>query len=143
MGRPVIGLNPSSPGGKCQDTEPQCAPDAASAVSECCIYVYFFVIVYSSPAEMATMREELWNTLRDLTEEQFKEFKWLLQQNDIQVARLEKADRPDTVDLILQKYDCREALKITQGVFTKIDRNDLVKHLSSISHRLTGKSTEA
>ncbi|XP_054878086.1 pyrin-like [Poeciliopsis prolifica] len=85
---------------------------------------------------MATAKEDLWKILENLTIDQFKKFKWLLEDdgNDsggIPVSRLEKADRPDTVDLMLQQYDEAEALRRSLQVLAKIGRNDLVQRLSN------------
>lgn len=89
---------------------------------------------------MAKLTEELWNILQELKEEEFKTFKWLLKQNDvlegfsgIRPAQLEKADRQDTVDLIVQKYQDSGALRLTLTVLEKISRNDLVLCLQNIS----------
>ncbi|XP_074485920.1 NACHT, LRR and PYD domains-containing protein 3-like [Sebastes fasciatus] len=79
----------------------------------------------------------LLNTLQDLKEEQFKDFKWYLQQPDIlegyqaiQVSELEKAERRDTVHLMMNTYKLPGALKMTKKVLEKITRNDLVQKLS-------------
>ncbi|XP_027901608.1 uncharacterized protein LOC114162056 [Xiphophorus couchianus] len=85
---------------------------------------------------MATAKEDLWKTLEDLTGDQFKQFKWLLQAdgNDprsIPVSRLEKADRTDTVDLMVQKYGEAEAVRRSLQVLEKISRNDLAQRLSN------------
>lgn len=97
---------------------------------------------------MAKLTEELWNILQELKEEEFKTFKWLLKQNDvlegfsgIRPAQLEKADRQDTVDLIVQKYQDSGALRLTLTVLEKISRNDLVLCLQNISS-LKGKLEE-
>ncbi|XP_032360980.1 pyrin [Etheostoma spectabile] len=83
---------------------------------------------------------DLWNTLEDLTEEQFKHFKWFLKQDEvldgfsgISVARLEKADRQDTVDLMVQNYQGPGALKVTLKVLENIKRNDLAQCLLQTS----------
>ncbi|XP_053199981.1 E3 ubiquitin-protein ligase TRIM39-like [Scomber japonicus] len=90
---------------------------------------------------MTTLKEDLWKTLEDLTDAQFKQFKWFLKENDmpegfsaIPVAPLESADRQDTVDLMVQKYNCLGALEITIRVLKKISRNDLVQHLSNLKN---------
>lgn len=87
---------------------------------------------------MAKLTEELWNTLQNLKEDEFESFKWFLKQDDvlegssgIQVARLEKAERRDTVDLMVQKYQGPGALEVALAVLEKISRNDLVQHLKS------------
>ncbi|XP_051247720.1 E3 ubiquitin-protein ligase TRIM21 [Dicentrarchus labrax] len=83
---------------------------------------------------------ELWNILQDLGEDEFKHFKWFLKQDDIlegctgiPVARLEKAERQDTVDLMVQKYQGSGALKLTLKVLENIYRNDLVQRLQNSS----------
>lgn len=94
---------------------------------------------------MSNLKEELWNTLENLKEEQFKLFQWFLKQDcilegfsAIPEARLEKADRPDTVDLMVHRYGSSDTLEITKRILEKIYRNDLVQHLS----RLKGKLME-
>lgn len=86
---------------------------------------------------MAKLSEELWNTLMGLAEDEFKKFKWFLKQDDIlegfpgiPVARLEKADMQDTVDLMVQKYQGPGAVTVFFTVLEKISRNDLVHSLS-------------
>ncbi|TDH15586.1 hypothetical protein EPR50_G00010310 [Perca flavescens] len=80
--------------------------------------------------------EDLLNTLEDLKEEEFKQFKWYLQQQDIlegyqsiKESKLEKADRPDTVDVMVKTFHLHGALKVTKKVLEKINRNDLVQSL--------------
>ncbi|XP_007541159.1 E3 ubiquitin-protein ligase TRIM21-like [Poecilia formosa] len=85
---------------------------------------------------MATTKEDLWKTLENLTGDQFKHFKWLLQNdgNDlpaIPAYRLEKADRPDTVDLMVQKHGEAEAVRRSVELLKKIGRNDLAQSLSN------------
>ncbi|XP_071398292.1 NACHT, LRR and PYD domains-containing protein 12-like isoform X2 [Centroberyx affinis] len=88
---------------------------------------------------MATDEEKLLETLDDLGEEEFKIFKWFLQQPNspegfpaIKKRRLEKADRQDTVDQMVQTY-CGNTLEVTKKVLMKINRNDLVQRLSNSS----------
>lgn len=95
---------------------------------------------------MAKLTEELWKTLNELTEDEFKNFKWFLKQDDvlkgfsgIAVARLERADRKDTVDLMVQKHQGPGALKVSLEVLKKISRNDLMQCLLNTSLRLKGK----
>ncbi|XP_071756684.2 NACHT, LRR and PYD domains-containing protein 3-like [Centroberyx gerrardi] len=88
---------------------------------------------------MATPVELLLKTLEDLGDEDFKSFKWFLQQADIlegspaiPKSRLEKADRQDTVDQMVQTYS-ENLLEVTKKVLMKINRNDLVQTLSNTS----------
>ncbi|KAF3703286.1 NLR family CARD domain-containing protein 3 CARD15-like protein Caterpiller protein 16.2 [Channa argus] len=87
---------------------------------------------------MATLTPEelLLRVLKDLGDNELKEFKWYLQKSEvlerfpiIPKSRLDKADRPDTVDQMLQTY-CKNTLEVTKKVLRKLDRNDLVRILS-------------
>lgn len=73
--------------------------------------------------------------LEQLKQEEFKEFKWFLQDSDILTDlpriphhRLEKGDMLDVVDLMLQTYS-QQSVELTKKVFQKINRNDLVQKL--------------
>ncbi|XP_039678961.1 NACHT, LRR and PYD domains-containing protein 12-like [Perca fluviatilis] len=82
---------------------------------------------------------DLFNTLENLKEDEFKTFKWYLQQDilegyqSIKVAKLEDAERQDTVTLIVNTYQLHGALKVTKKVLEKINRNDLVQSLPDTS----------
>uniref|UniRef100_A0A3Q3E2Z5 Pyrin domain-containing protein n=1 Tax=Labrus bergylta TaxID=56723 RepID=A0A3Q3E2Z5_9LABR len=84
---------------------------------------------------MAKLEEELFKTLQDLREEEFKEFKWFLNKVDngeglsgIAAAKLENAGRHNTVDLMVEKYQGPEGLRVLK----KISRNDLMQHLQNL-----------
>lgn len=88
---------------------------------------------------MATPKQILLGTLEDLGEDDFKKFKWLLQQEGvlegfpaIRKSRLEKANRMETVDQMMQTYHIN-MIKVTRIVLKKIDRNDLLEKLSNTS----------
>uniref|UniRef100_UPI003AACEB4B protein NLRC3-like n=1 Tax=Centroberyx gerrardi TaxID=166262 RepID=UPI003AACEB4B len=88
---------------------------------------------------MTTPIELLLGTLEDLGDEEFKKFKWFLQQDDIlegfpaiPKSRLEKTDRLDTVDQMVQTYS-EYTLEVTKEVLMKINKNDLVQSLSNTS----------
>ncbi|XP_053193805.1 NACHT, LRR and PYD domains-containing protein 3-like [Scomber japonicus] len=92
---------------------------------------------------MTAVTEVLLETLDDLGDEEFKIFKWFLQQAEIledfpaiRKSRLEKADRLDTLDLILQTYR-EQSVEVIKKVLKKINRNDLVQSLPSISSEAT------
>lgn len=94
---------------------------------------------------MTAVTEVLLETLDDLGDEEFKIFKWFLQQAEIledfpaiRKSRLEKADRLDTLDLILQTYR-EQSVEVIKKVLKKINRNDLVQSLPSISSEATCK----
>ncbi len=91
--------------------------------------------------------EDLLNTLMDLREEEFKDFKWYLQQpvilqsyQTIKVSKLEAAERRETVDLMVNIYKLHGALKVTKKVLEKINRNDLVQILPDTSSGPEGQS---
>ena len=86
-------------------------------------------------ATITTDRERLLNVLAQLKQEEFKEFKWFLQDSDILTdlpciprQRLEKGDMLDVVDLMLQTYS-QQSVELTKKVLQKIHRNDLVQKL--------------
>lgn len=86
---------------------------------------------------MTTLREALLNTLQDLSEEQFKLFKFYVKEDGvlegcsrIPEAKVEKADRVDMVELMVQQYHDR-AQRVTLNVLEKIKRNDLVERLKT------------
>ncbi|XP_071399232.1 NACHT, LRR and PYD domains-containing protein 3-like isoform X2 [Centroberyx affinis] len=95
---------------------------------------------------MATDKEKLSKTkrllietLEDLGDEELKIFQWFLQQNDIlegfpaiRKSKVEKANRQDTVDQMVQTYN-QHSLEVTKKVLMKINRNDLVQSLSNSS----------
>lgn len=69
---------------------------------------------------MTKLTEEFWKTLEKIREDDLKNFEWFLKQDDnlegfsgIPEARLEKADRQDTADLMVQNYQGPGALKET------------------------------
>eukprot|EP00064_Thunnus_orientalis_P012971 superscaffoldBa00002054_g13007 len=87
---------------------------------------------------MVKIKEELFKILAKLKEDEFKDFKWFLEQDDIlegskgiPVAQLERAERRDTVDLMVQNYKDPGALQVTMKVLEKINRNDLVQCLQN------------
>ncbi|XP_035856486.1 NACHT, LRR and PYD domains-containing protein 12-like [Sander lucioperca] len=88
-------------------------------------------------------KEDLFNTLQDLKEDEFELFKWFLQQQDIlegyqsiKVSKLENAERQDTVDVMVKTFHLHGALKVTKKVLEKINRNDLVQSLPDTSSGL-------
>uniref|UniRef100_A0A3B4UTM2 NACHT domain-containing protein n=1 Tax=Seriola dumerili TaxID=41447 RepID=A0A3B4UTM2_SERDU len=79
----------------------------------------------------------LLETLEDLGDRELKNFKWYLQQPDflkdfpsIPKSQLEKADRPDTVDVMVQTYSHR-CVEVAKRVLKRMRRNDLVESLSN------------
>ncbi|KAM9339294.1 LOW QUALITY PROTEIN: uncharacterized protein ABDE67_016959 [Symphorus nematophorus] len=88
--------------------------------------------------QMATPTEVLLRTLEDLGAEDFKKFKWYLQEQGvleghpaIPKCKLEAADRMDTVNHMAQTYSTN-IIKVTRMVLEKIGQNDQAEKLSNI-----------
>ncbi|XP_059209773.1 NACHT, LRR and PYD domains-containing protein 12-like [Centropristis striata] len=82
---------------------------------------------------------DLLETLENLKDEEFKKFKWFLQQADvlegfpaIPNSQLGNADRMDAVDAIRKAYE-QNSGEMTIKVLKLIKRNDLVQHLLNIN----------
>lgn len=95
---------------------------------------------------MVTLEKKLLNILLELKDEEFKLFTWFLKKGDnqkgfsgIPVAKLAKADREDTVDLMVHNYQTAGALLMTVKVLKYINRNDLVQHLQNYNPETQGK----
>ncbi|XP_067467057.1 NLR family CARD domain-containing protein 3-like isoform X2 [Thunnus thynnus] len=81
---------------------------------------------------------DLLDILDDLTDDQFGNFKWHLKEYEkvgdippIKQSKLSKADRPDTVDLMVQNYKLSGAVEVIKNILKKISRDDLVRNISS------------
>lgn len=89
---------------------------------------------------MEKLEEKLWSTLQRLNTDQFQNFKWFLKKrvldglSGIPEAQLERANRLETVDLMVQRYLGSGALEVTLVVLEKICRNDLVMDLKKASN---------
>lgn len=87
---------------------------------------------------------DLINILDDITDEEFKSFKWVLKNEQwnniepIKVNQLSKAERCDAVDLMVQKYEMKGTLQVMENVFRKINRNDLVRKLPKVPDEAAG-----
>ncbi|KAI4785944.1 hypothetical protein KUCAC02_037450 [Chaenocephalus aceratus] len=93
---------------------------------------------------METPKKILFRTLEDLGKEEFKKFKWYLQQKylgfeGIPKSRLEDADRMDTVDQMFLNY-CINTFKVTIMVLGEIKENDLKEKLSKHPSEPAGRS---
>ena len=94
-------------------------------------------------------KPKLFKTLKNLTEDEFKQFKWFLEQDDvlegfegIPKADLENAARTQTVDLMVQKHQDHGALQLAMTVLEDISRNDLVQSLQNLQQGPKGKLEE-
>ncbi|XP_074472436.1 protein NLRC3-like isoform X2 [Sebastes fasciatus] len=88
--------------------------------------------------KMETPKEALLRTLKDLGGEDFREFKWYLQQSEvlegfpaIPKSELETAERVVTVDQMFLTYSIN-TINVTKFVLVKMNQNDLVEKLSKI-----------
>ncbi|XP_037399561.1 NACHT, LRR and PYD domains-containing protein 12-like isoform X1 [Pygocentrus nattereri] len=83
---------------------------------------------------MANIPQVLLKTLQNLGKDDLKLFQWHLTNGvegvtPIQKSGLENADRPDTVDQIVQKYRHDGSVEITLAVLKKINQNQVAEEL--------------
>uniref|UniRef100_G3N8D6 Pyrin domain-containing protein n=1 Tax=Gasterosteus aculeatus TaxID=69293 RepID=G3N8D6_GASAC len=94
---------------------------------------------------MEKVKKEILIILKELKEEDFKEFKWHLNHpspedhRSIPRSDLENKDRMDTVDLMEQYYG-KDFVQVAVEVLKEIQRNDLAEKLSQILFLTTGTS---
>ncbi|KAM9843377.1 NACHT, LRR and PYD domains-containing protein 9A isoform 2-T3 [Aulostomus maculatus] len=80
-----------------------------------------------------TQFKKLQEVLHNLTEEEFKLFKWHLKNlGTIAEGKLQKADRPDTLDLMDRHYP-NQVLDLVIRLLMDIPRKDLALNLSQSS----------
>ncbi|XP_049901709.1 NACHT, LRR and PYD domains-containing protein 1 homolog [Epinephelus moara] len=72
----------------------------------------------------------LFKMLKELTDEEFKEFKWYLLR--ISKSQRQNTDRVDLVDMMLQTYT-QESVEVAKDILKEIGRNYLVQLLSDTS----------
>lgn len=101
-----------------------------------------------SKGRTMSLKEVLLKTLEDLSEEELKKFKWFLQDPNILKSfpvipkyQLEKADRLDSVDKMIQTYN-QQSAEVMKMILEKIQRCDLVKELLHTSAGAQGKLQE-
>ncbi|KAM6942407.1 uncharacterized protein PEZ65_004290 [Lycodopsis pacificus] len=80
---------------------------------------------------------DLLNTLEDLEEDEFQKFIWYLKDHGfmdpypaIKGSKLEKANRRETVDLMVKTFELHGALEVTWKILQNIPRNDLLEMLA-------------
>ncbi|XP_071325380.1 uncharacterized protein [Trachinotus anak] len=95
---------------------------------------------------ITSVQEKLLETLEDLSYEEFKKFKWFLQQTEttrglpgIPKSQVEMAQRVDVVDLMVQTYG-EQSVEVTREVLMKMNRIDLEQRLLEISSGPKGPS---
>uniref|UniRef100_A0AAQ4RD70 B30.2/SPRY domain-containing protein n=1 Tax=Gasterosteus aculeatus aculeatus TaxID=481459 RepID=A0AAQ4RD70_GASAC len=94
---------------------------------------------------MEMVRKDILNILKELEEEDYKEFKWHLRNHSspedprsIPPCDLENADRMDTVDLMERCYDT-DSVQVAMKVLEEMQKNDLAKKLSKRNSNPTGE----
>uniref|UniRef100_A0A8C1LFS7 Uncharacterized protein n=1 Tax=Cyprinus carpio TaxID=7962 RepID=A0A8C1LFS7_CYPCA len=83
---------------------------------------------------MASVKELLLDSLKELVEAKLKEFQWHLvnfYQDNLSRSELEKADRIDTVDKMVVCFGPEEAVKIMVDILRKMNQNDLVEQMEN------------
>ncbi|XP_062414989.1 protein NLRC3-like [Pungitius pungitius] len=92
---------------------------------------------------MEKVKKEMLSILKELKEEDYKEFKWYLENHpspedprSIPPCDLQNADRMDTVDLIVRCYDT-DSVQVTMKVLEEMKINDLAEKLSKMNFNPT------
>ncbi|KAI2665901.1 NLR family CARD domain-containing protein 3 [Labeo rohita] len=83
---------------------------------------------------MATVKELLVGSLKELVEAELKEFHWRLMNtshNHISKSEMEKADIFDTVDKMVVCFGPEEAVKVMLDILRKMNQNDLAEQLEN------------
>ncbi|KAK2892364.1 hypothetical protein Q8A67_012352 [Cirrhinus molitorella] len=82
---------------------------------------------------MESVSEHLLSALDELDTDELKRFKWHLKNHKgFSAADLEKADAPDTVDLMMKRFTPEEAVKITVDILRKMNLNQLLSALDEL-----------
>uniref|UniRef100_G3N8M9 Pyrin domain-containing protein n=1 Tax=Gasterosteus aculeatus TaxID=69293 RepID=G3N8M9_GASAC len=94
---------------------------------------------------MEKVKKDILNILKGLKEEDFKEFKWHLENHrspedhrSIPRSDLENKDRMDTVDLMVQYYG-KDSVQVAVEVLKEMKENNLAEKLSKMNFNPTGK----
>ncbi|GLD56862.1 uncharacterized protein AKAME5_000915500 [Lates japonicus] len=110
-------------------------PATASAVQPVCRPPLWGCFWFRLSSEV--VKQELLKTLEELEDEEFDQFKSILQQPEILEGfsvipkrRLDKATRQETVDQMVQNYN-EQSVEVMKKVLKEINRNDLVDKFSS------------
>ncbi|XP_042573530.1 caspase a-like [Cyprinus carpio] len=83
--------------------------------------------VNQSRRVMASVSEQL---LADLDTDKLKRFKWRLKNYySVSATDLEKADAPDTVDLMIKRFGPEVVVKITMDILRKMNQNHVAEEL--------------
>ncbi|XP_048050978.1 NACHT, LRR and PYD domains-containing protein 12-like [Megalobrama amblycephala] len=79
---------------------------------------------------MASVKELLVNSLKELVKDDLKEFQWYLKNHEyVSTSEMENTDVLDTVDKMVASFGPEEALKITVNILRKMNQNLLAEQL--------------
>ncbi|XP_058611186.1 NACHT, LRR and PYD domains-containing protein 12-like isoform X2 [Onychostoma macrolepis] len=91
---------------------------------------------------MASVKELLANSLRELVQNDVKEFQWYLKHHEcVSASEMENADVLDTVDKMVAHFGPEKAVKITVKILKKMNQNLLAEQLEN-EHK-EGSHTES
>ncbi|KAF4114183.1 NACHT, LRR and PYD domains-containing protein 3-like [Onychostoma macrolepis] len=82
---------------------------------------------------MASVKDLLMDSLKELVDKELEEFQWHLQKDHKGIAKseVENANRSKTVDKMVACFGSEEAVKITVGILRKINQNELAEQLEN------------
>lgn len=81
---------------------------------------------------MASVKEQLVNSLKELVKDDLKEFQWHLKNHEcVSTSEMENTDVLDTVDKMVASFGQEEAVKITVYILRKINQNLLAEQLEN------------
>ncbi|XP_048039862.1 NACHT, LRR and PYD domains-containing protein 3-like isoform X3 [Megalobrama amblycephala] len=82
---------------------------------------------------MASVKDLLDKSLNDLVQAELKKFQWHLVNDHecISKSEMENADRLDTVDKMVARFEPEEAVKITVKILRKMNQNNLAEQLEN------------
>ncbi|KAJ8391537.1 hypothetical protein AAFF_G00088590 [Aldrovandia affinis] len=98
---------------------------------------------------MPTVRDELVNTLDELVRDEPDDFTWHLSQREmfkqerhIPRGRVHGKSHRDIVDVMVEFYGKRQAVKITLFILGRMNKNQLVQDKGPILHNLLSQEEE-
>uniref|UniRef100_A0A672LYU3 Si:dkeyp-44d3.5 n=2 Tax=Sinocyclocheilus grahami TaxID=75366 RepID=A0A672LYU3_SINGR len=83
---------------------------------------------------MASVKKLLVDSLKELVEAELKEFQWHLvnlHNEHLSRSEMEKADRLDTVDIMVARFGPEKAVKVIVDILRKMNQNDLAEQLEN------------
>lgn len=81
---------------------------------------------------MASVKELIVNSLKELVKDDLKEFQWYLKHHEcVSASEMENADILDTVDKMVKHFGPEEAVMITINILKKMNQNLLAEELEN------------